>query len=125
LTWRESLRDIEATLGTNANRLYAMGLRHAPRSAPFGPMWNWLCLCQARKPAYSHEHCHPCAFHYLPPLRVRKLPPIRILKLPRCDGPQCAVNRSLTTRGIRNPACRQYPLRDMGPLLPGWRNFCD
>src|SRR5579864_4773546 len=29
LTWRESLRDIEATLGSNANKLYAMGLRHA------------------------------------------------------------------------------------------------
>ena len=29
LTWRESLRDIEVTLGTNANKLCAMGLRHA------------------------------------------------------------------------------------------------
>jgi len=29
LTWRESLRDIEVTLGANANKLYAMGLRHA------------------------------------------------------------------------------------------------
>ena len=28
LTWRESLRDIEATLAANANKLYAMGLRH-------------------------------------------------------------------------------------------------
>ncbi len=28
LTWRESLRDIEATLGANAHKLYAMGLRH-------------------------------------------------------------------------------------------------
>ena len=28
LTWRESLRDIEATLGANADKLYAMGLRH-------------------------------------------------------------------------------------------------
>jgi hypothetical protein len=28
LTWRESLRDIEATLGASANKLYAMGLRH-------------------------------------------------------------------------------------------------
>jgi transposase len=28
LTWRESLRDIEVTLGANANKLYAMGLRH-------------------------------------------------------------------------------------------------
>ena len=29
LTWRESLRDIEVTLGANAGKLYAMGLRHA------------------------------------------------------------------------------------------------
>lgn len=29
LTWRESLRDIEVTLGANANKLYAMGLRNA------------------------------------------------------------------------------------------------
>ena len=29
LTWRESLRDIEATLGANASKLYAMGLRHS------------------------------------------------------------------------------------------------
>src|ERR1700738_1130266 len=28
LTWRESLRDIEVTWGANANKLYAMGLRH-------------------------------------------------------------------------------------------------
>ena len=28
LTWRESLRDIEVTLGANSNKLYAMGLRH-------------------------------------------------------------------------------------------------
>ncbi len=29
LTWRESLRDIEVTLGANASKLYAMGLRHS------------------------------------------------------------------------------------------------
>ena len=29
LTWRESLRDIEVTLGANANKLYSMGLRHS------------------------------------------------------------------------------------------------
>ena len=28
LTWRESLRDIEVTLGANAGKLYAMGLHH-------------------------------------------------------------------------------------------------
>ena len=31
LTWRESLRDIEATLGANTGKLYAMGLRQAVR----------------------------------------------------------------------------------------------
>jgi Domain of unknown function (DUF4372) len=31
LTWRESLRDIEATLAANTNKLYAMGLRQAVR----------------------------------------------------------------------------------------------
>ena len=31
LTWRESLRDIEATLGANSTKLHAMGLRQAVR----------------------------------------------------------------------------------------------
>jgi hypothetical protein len=31
LTWRESLRDIEVTLGANATKLYGMGLRQAVR----------------------------------------------------------------------------------------------
>lgn len=31
LTWRESLRDIEVTLGANSHKLYAMGLRHGIR----------------------------------------------------------------------------------------------
>jgi hypothetical protein len=31
LTWRESLRDIEATLAANSSKLYAMGLRHSVR----------------------------------------------------------------------------------------------
>ena len=31
LTWRESLRDIEATLGANKAKLYGMGLRQAVR----------------------------------------------------------------------------------------------
>lgn len=31
LTWRESLRDIEATLGANASKLYGMGMRQAVR----------------------------------------------------------------------------------------------
>jgi hypothetical protein len=29
LIWRESVRDIEATLGSNTTKLYAMGLRQA------------------------------------------------------------------------------------------------
>ena len=29
LTWRESLHDIEVTLGANASKLYAMGFRHS------------------------------------------------------------------------------------------------
>lgn len=33
LTWRESLRDIETVLGTNASELYGMGLRSAVRRA--------------------------------------------------------------------------------------------
>jgi hypothetical protein len=33
LTWRESLRDIEVTLAANANKLYAMGLRHSVHRA--------------------------------------------------------------------------------------------
>jgi hypothetical protein len=31
LTWRESLRDIEATLGANSSKLYAMGFRQTVR----------------------------------------------------------------------------------------------
>jgi hypothetical protein len=33
LTWRESLRDIEASLSANATKLYAMGVRSAVRRA--------------------------------------------------------------------------------------------
>ena len=33
LTWRESLRDIEVSLGAHANKRYAMGLRHAVHRA--------------------------------------------------------------------------------------------
>ena len=33
LTWRESLRDIEVTLGANISKLYAMDLRHTVRHA--------------------------------------------------------------------------------------------
>jgi hypothetical protein len=38
LTWRESLRDIEASLSANATKLYAMGFRSAVRRAPRWPM---------------------------------------------------------------------------------------
>ena len=33
LTWRESLRDIEASLSANATKLYAMGFRSAVKRA--------------------------------------------------------------------------------------------
>ena len=38
ITWRESLRDIEATLGANPTKLYGMGLRQAVRRPPRLPM---------------------------------------------------------------------------------------
>jgi hypothetical protein len=44
LTWRESLRDIEATLGANAGKLYGMGLRQAvrrPTLADANEVRNW------------------------------------------------------------------------------------
>jgi hypothetical protein len=44
LTWRESLRDIESTLGANAGKLYGMGLRHAVRRstlADANEVRNW------------------------------------------------------------------------------------
>jgi len=34
LTWRESLRDIEVTLGANASKLYSMGLRRSVHRSP-------------------------------------------------------------------------------------------
>ena len=56
LTWRESLRDIEVTLGANSNKLYAIGLRHAvrrstladansfgvPASSTTTRIWGWI-----------------------------------------------------------------------------------
>lgn len=35
LTWRKSLHDIEVTLGTNSNKLYAKGLRHEVHPPPW------------------------------------------------------------------------------------------
>ena len=37
LTWRESLRDIEACLAANQAKLFHMGLKAPPRSLPY---WN-------------------------------------------------------------------------------------
>jgi len=48
LTWRESLRDIEASLGANASKLYAMGFRHSiHRStlADANESRNWRIWC--------------------------------------------------------------------------------
>jgi hypothetical protein len=48
LTWRESLRDIEVTLGANASKLYAMGFRHSiHRStlADANESRNWRIWC--------------------------------------------------------------------------------
>ena len=45
LTWRESLRDIEASLSTNASKLYAMGFRSAVKRstlADANESRNWL-----------------------------------------------------------------------------------
>jgi len=65
LTWRESLRDIEVTLGANSSKLYAMGLRHSVRRATLADAnesldWRiWadlaaLLIRRARK-LYQHE----------------------------------------------------------------------
>ena len=42
LTWRESLREIEVTLGANANKLYAMSPHHAPHRSTLADA-NYLC----------------------------------------------------------------------------------
>ena len=44
LTWRESLRDIEVTLGANANKLYAMGLRNTVRRSTLVKLHTLLDL---------------------------------------------------------------------------------
>ena len=44
LSWRESLRDIEVTLGANASKLYALGLLqsvHRSRLADANEARNW------------------------------------------------------------------------------------
>jgi len=46
LTWRESPRDIEVTLGANSHKLYAMGLRHdVHRSTLFNFLMSLLLRC--------------------------------------------------------------------------------
>jgi hypothetical protein len=40
LTWRESLRDIEACLGANAPKLFHMGLRSAPARSTLADALN-------------------------------------------------------------------------------------
>ena len=48
LTWRESLRDIEATLGANASKLYAMGLRHSVHRSTLADAYelrDWRIWC--------------------------------------------------------------------------------
>lgn len=65
LTWRESLRDIEVTLGANASKLYAMGLRQAVRRSTLADAnerrdWHIWCdlavllIARARK-LYARE----------------------------------------------------------------------
>ena len=65
LTWRESLRDIEATLGANSTKLYGMGLRQAVRRSTLADanerrdwrIWSdlaTLLIGRARK-LYAHE----------------------------------------------------------------------
>ena len=57
LTWRESLRDIEVTLGANSSKRYAMGLRHALRRATLAdandsrdsPTWSDLSALLIRR----------------------------------------------------------------------------
>ena len=57
LTWRESLRDIEASLSANANKLYAMGFRSAVRRSTLADanesrdwrMWSDLAALLIRR----------------------------------------------------------------------------
>ncbi len=48
LTWRESLGDVEATLGANATKLHTMGLRQAVRRAALAyanERCDYICVC--------------------------------------------------------------------------------
>ena len=60
LTWRESLRDIEASLSANASALYAMGFRSAVRRsalADANESRNWPIWSAG--PARCHPRLHP------------------------------------------------------------------
>jgi hypothetical protein len=66
LTWRESLRDIEVTLGANADKRYAMGFRHAVHRSTLADanegrdwrMWEDLAMLLIRRARklYSDDH---------------------------------------------------------------------
>ncbi|MGS0740747.1 IS4 family transposase [Glaciimonas sp. GG7] len=65
LTWRESLRDIEVTLGANASKLYAMGLRHAVHRSTLADanesrdwrMWADLAALLIRRARKLYRDC--------------------------------------------------------------------
>ena len=64
LTWRESLRDIEVTLGANANKRYAMGLRHAIHRSTLADandlrdwrIWSDLAALLIRRARKLYQH---------------------------------------------------------------------
>jgi hypothetical protein len=64
LTWRESLRDIEVTLGANSGKLYAMGLRNSVRQATMADVnesrdwriWAYLAALLIRRARKWHQH---------------------------------------------------------------------
>ena len=49
LTWRESLRDIEASLSANASKLYAMGFRSAVKRSTLADTPACRSACTARR----------------------------------------------------------------------------
>ncbi len=64
LTWRESLRDIEVTLGANSSKLYAMGLRHLVRRSTLADanenrdwrIWADLAALLIRRARKLYQH---------------------------------------------------------------------
>lgn len=65
LTWRESLRDIEVTLEANRGKLFAMGLRNAPRRSTLADanesrdwrIWADLAAVLIRKARKLYQNC--------------------------------------------------------------------